>query len=69
MRRGRWSEERACRDLQEVLSAISGEEDVMSGDVVCVLILYGLRVGLSGSLCIMCESSCCRIASPRGLGA
>lgn len=56
--RGRWSEERACRGRHEHLRPTSGVAADMSGEVGDVCGSYGMRVGRSGSLSIMCSSSC-----------
>ena len=50
IRRGRWSEGSSSRASQLQRVAKSGVARVMSGEVGVVLVLYGLRVGVSGLL-------------------
>ena len=57
MSMGRWSELSSCSVFHEERSVVSGEVKEMSGDVGCVCMLKGLRVGVRGSLSIMCVSS------------
>ena len=53
MRSGRWSELSSWSASHELLRAILGVVNVMSGDVCCVLMLKGLRVGVWGLFSIM----------------
>ena len=59
---GRWSEERWCFVCQVDLSAMSGVQKEMSGEVCCVLALKGLRVGECVSFSMLWVSKCCRRA-------
>ena len=53
VRSGRWSELSSWSADHELWRAMFGERSVMSGDVGCVFVLKGLRVGVCGSFMIM----------------
>jgi len=53
MSSGRWSELSSWSASHELFRAMLGVVSEMSGDVCCVFVLKGLRVGVCGSLSIM----------------
>ena len=53
VRSGRWSELSSWSAHHELCRAMLGERSVRSGDVGCVLMLKGLRVGVCMSFMIM----------------
>lgn len=65
MRIGKWSEPSSCSVFHVERSVMSGVANVMSGDVCCVCMLNGLRVGVCGLFNVMYVSSCVVIVSAR----
>lgn len=68
IRMGMWSDDISWTVCQEIRMARDGEARVMSGDVGCVAVLYGLRVGMWLLFRMEREYSCWMSDVPLGSG-